>query len=217
MRSPKSDWMPSSTPSFVPLDATSVHSVRYTGEGPVVQEKPLQHRGSEQLGPRGWIRGETAAVEYSYLPLSPPPAPLPQSRKTLTKRRQADVRVRRALRDAWCDPSRARKDLLDAGAKFAEIEDGQGLAMAFIAHAQTRLGDSNLAGFAPHLCLSAVNLAREEYSHAHAICTSLLYTRPTTYDGSRHYPFEKAATKQRMRPTPLVMGAEDAKAAAGGA
>ena len=116
MRSPKSDWMPSSTPSFVPLDATSVHSVRYTGEGPVVQEKPLQHRGSEQLGPRGWIRGETAAVEYSYLPLSPPPAPLPQSRKTLTKRRQADVRVRRALRDAWCDPSRARKDLLDAGA-----------------------------------------------------------------------------------------------------
>ena len=213
---PHSSVLPSTTPTPEVHDATSVQCVYYTPEGPVIQDEPLLYRGVEPQRPRGFIRAETAPVEYTYLPAAPPPPPV-ASRWTKTKRRQADARVRRALRDAWCDPARARKDCFAAGAVYADLQDGQGMAMAFIAHAQTRLGDANLSELAPHLGTTAAGLAREEYSHAHAIYTSLLHSRPTRYDVSRHMPFERAARGQRMRPWPLVMGAEDAKAASIGA
>ena len=213
--SPRMPAQSSTTPSPVVHDAARVQCTRYGREGPIVSNEPLQSRGVEVPRPRGWIRGQTAPVEYTYRPLEPPAAPS-RTRATLTKRRQADVRVRRALRDAWCDPARARKDVEAAGAVYADIQDEQGLAMAFIAHAQTRLGDMHLSGMKEGLGLAAIGLACEESSHAHAIYTSLLQTGPLRYDVHRHPAFEKAAIAQRFRPWPLTMTADDAAAASVG-
>lgn len=190
-------------------DATCVVNVHYSKEGPVFSKVPVQSRGQDVERPRAWVRGETPWVEYTY---HPPALPTPRSptRKELTHMRQADVRVARALRDAWCDPARARTDLLAAGATYASVGDTQGLANAFIAHAQTRLSDAHLAEHESRLNISTYALAREEYQSAHAIFTSLLHTEPARYQVRRLDRFQKASIGQRMRPYPLKHTAEDA-------
>jgi hypothetical protein len=103
---------------------------------------------------------------------------------------------------------------------YDSLKDEQGLASAFIAHAQTRLGDSNLAiSFAKvrsEVTIPSSSLAREEYSHAHAIFTSLLNTQPKRYDVRRLGSFEEASTKQFLRPRPLQHTVADTMAAAMG-
>lgn len=196
-------------------EPSMVTSVRYTDEGPRQIRTPALYRGVEMPVERGWIRAEAPPVEYTFQPLAPTPVAEP-TRRVRNQTKRADVRMRRALQDAWCDPARARSDLLAAGTAYAELGDSQGLAMAFAAHAQTRLGDANLAGWKAHLSLNAAGLAREEYSHAHAIFSSLLNTQPVSYKVARHQPYERACIAQRMRPAPLHMTAEDACAASMG-
>jgi hypothetical protein len=60
------------------------------------------------------------------------------------------------------------------------------------------------------------SLAREEYSHAHAIFTSLLNTQTKRYDVRRLGSFEEASTNQFFRPRPLQHTAADTMAAAMG-
>ena len=76
-----------------------------------------------------------------------------------------------------------------------------------------------MAGHGAQLSQSTYALAREEYSSAHAIFTSLLHLQPSTstlYEVSRLERFERAAVEQRMRPYPLKMNALDAYVAAFG-
>lgn len=194
-------------------EASCTVNVYYTDEGPVQREEPKQIRGEEAERPRSWVRGETPPVEYTFRPATMPPAPR-RSKATRAHQRQADVRARRGLRDAWCDPARARKDLLAAATAYNTMKDEQGLANAFIAHAQTRLGDAHLAELGSQLSLHSSMLAREEYSHAHAIFTTLLNTQAKRYDTRRIGPFETASTAQRFRPRPLKHTAVDAMSAA---
>jgi hypothetical protein len=183
-----------------------------------------------------WIRAHTPFVEYTGGPLAASPAP------TLTKsmerrKRAADVRLRRALSDAWCEPSRARRDLLAAGVAFADLGDAQGvrssdvnaailasdrqhtlwlcagLANAFVAHAQTRVADAYMAQWGQQLSIPASNMAREEFAHAHQLYTSLLEVEPTHYSARRQRSVHKASIGQRMRPVPLRFTADDTRVA----
>lgn len=170
------------------------------------------HRGTPVVEPPKWTRGLTPHVEYTGRPLFPPPAPQ-LSKAGKNKRRGADVRLRRALIDGWCDPERAQRDLLAAGTAYADLRDAQGLANAFVAHAQTRLAKSHLAEWDAQLSLPASNMAREEYAHAHVLYSSLLETSPAHYSSARQKAVHKAAIGQVMRPVPLTLSAEDARTA----
>ena len=88
-----------------------------------------------------------------------------------------------------------------------------GLANAFQAHAQTRLADAHLAEWGEQLRLPASNMAREEYSHAHAIVSSILDSHPAHYSARRQISVHRVAVDQTMRPFPLKLNAEDARAA----
>ena len=193
-------------------DATRVQNVYYTKIGPVEQEEPAQYRGSDTLRPCGWIRGQTPPIEYTLKPLASLPSPQ-RSKAHRTKQRQADARLRRGLRDAWCDPERARKDAFAAATAYAAINDQQGLATAIVAHAQTRIGQSKLSGLHPYLLTHAALLAGEEYSHAHAIYSSLINAYPECYDACRVRPFQAACNRQRFRAHPISFTAADAAAA----
>ena len=170
------------------------------------------HRGVPIVEPPKWTRGQTPHVEYTGKPLQPPPAPS-LTKAGQHKRRVADAKLRRALIDAWCDPERAQKDLHAAGNMYADLCDAQGMANAFMAHAQTRLASAHLAGWGEQLSLQASNMAREEYAHAHQLYSSLLDTRPTFYSDARQKSVHKATKGQCMRPIPLSLTAEDARAA----
>ena len=169
-------------------------------------------RGVPVEEPVSWTRGQTPFVEYTGRSLAPPPPPK-LTRAALRKRRQADARMRRALVDAWSDPLRAQRDLLAAGIAYADMGDTQGLANAFMAHAQTRLSNAHLAGWDQQLSLPASNMAREEYARAHVLYSELLETRPTGYSAQRQKPVHQVAVGQRMRPIPLRLDAADAYAA----
>ena len=170
------------------------------------------HRGIPLEAPPSWTRGQTPPVEYTGRPLSAPAPPV-LTRAAEKKQRWADARVRRALVDAWFDPTRARRDLHAAGAADADLRDAQGLANAFMAHAQTRLADAHLADWGQMLSLPASNMAREEYAHAHALYSSLLETRPAWYSPSRQQSIHVAQLGQARRPFPLRLDKEDARAA----
>jgi hypothetical protein len=201
-------------------DTTCMQNVYYAKEGPVEREEPKLLRGVDTVRPCSWVHAEAPAVEYTFRPSEWMPQAPQRSRADLTRQHRADVRVRRALRDAWCDPARARKDLVAAATIYDSLKDEQGLASAFIAHAQTRLGDANLAmSFAKvrsEVTIPSSSLAREEYSHAHAIFTSLLNTQTKRYDVRRLGSFEEASTNQFFRPRPLQHTAADTMAAAMG-
>jgi hypothetical protein len=169
-------------------------------------------RGVAVESPPHWTRGSTPPVVYTGRPLEPA---LPQrmSSHALRKRHRADVRLRRALVDAWCDPARARRDIHAASDAYASVGDAQGLANAFAAHAQTRIADAYLAEWGQQLSLPASSMAQEEYVQAHALYTTLLETSATHYETARQKPVHKAAVAQRMRPYPLNLDAEDACAA----
>lgn len=199
-------------------------------------------RGVPVERPPQWTRGITPSVIYTGRPLEPPPA------RKLTKagelkQRMADARVRRALVDAWRDPSRARKvrvtasvpqdavavphgknharvmswqDLMAAGTMYADLRDAQGLANAFVAHAQTRLADAYLAEWDEQLSVPASNMAREEYAHAHVLYSSLLDVDATMYSAKRQVSVHAVAVGQEGRPVPLTLKAEDARVAAAG-
>ena len=169
-------------------------------------------RGVEVPPPQTWTRGQTLAVEYTGRPLDPP-RPMGLTRAGKNKQRQADARLRRALVDAWCDPERARKDLLAAGSAYASLRDAQGLANAFVAHAQTRLADAHLADWGEQLSLPASNLAREEYAQAHTLYSTLLDNVPKHYSKERQCGVHAVARFQRMRANPLSLSADDARAA----
>ena len=90
------------------------------------------------------------------------------------------------------------------------------MANAFVAHAQTRLSDAHMAEWDPYLSLQASNIAREEYSHAHALYSALLDSQPTHYSAARQRSVHKASINQTMRPIPLTLDTEDARAADAG-
>ena len=96
---------------------------------------PALNRGTPVKEPVLWTRGVTPPVEYTGRPLQAPPLPT-LSKWAKRKQHQADVRLRRALVDAWADPERAQKDLNAAGLVYNELLDAQGLANVFMAHAQ---------------------------------------------------------------------------------
>ena len=164
------------------------------------------------MPPPQWTRGITEHVEYTGLPLKPPPAPK-LNKAGVRKQQQADARLRRALHDAWRDPERARVDLNAAADTYALLEDPQGLANTFVCHAQTRLGEAHLAGWSADLSLPASNMAREEYSQAHAMYTALLEQAPMRYSVPRQRSVHKATVKQNLRPIPLTLTAVDSMAA----
>ena len=174
-----------------------------------------QFRGVEQPEPITWMRGDTPWVEYTNKP-SEPPQPRRLSKVGLAKQRRADARLRRAMVDAWCDPERARKDLLAAGSTYADLHDAQGLANAFVTHAQTRLADAHLAGWDAQLSLPASNMAHEEYAQAHKLYSTLLDEMPRHYGKERQRSVHTVAVGQRMRPNQLRLNADDAKLAAMG-
>ena len=123
--------------------------------------------------------------------------------------------MRRALIDAWCDPERAQRDLLAAGAYYASERDSQGLANAYLAHAQTHIANAHMAGQGPVLSLPATITSKREYSFAADIFTFLLEDgNIDRYSLSRQKCVHKATIGQRMRPMPLSMEASDARAAA---
>jgi hypothetical protein len=157
-------------------------------------------------------------VEYTYSPLpkSGPTVP-PKGSSGRKKQRWADARLRRAFRDAWCDPERARKDLLAAGNAYADLRDPQGMAHAFIAHAETRLADSHHTGYGASLGLSAVLTAREEFQYAGHILTAVVNEQCTRYSTGRGEGFKASIRGQRMRhPQPLTLTAADTRVAAKG-
>ena len=162
-----------------------------------------------------WTRGQTPFVEYTHKPAEPP-QPRKLTKVGLNKQRRADARLRRAMVDAWCDPSRARKDLLAAGSAYADLQDAQGLANAFVAHAQTRVADAHLAEWDRQLSLPASNMAREEYAQAHKLFSTLLDDMPRHYAAPRQVPVHAVIKGQRMRPYPLQMNADDSKPASVG-
>ena len=86
-----------------------------------------------------------------------------------------------------------------------------------MAHAQTRLGGAHLAGWDAQLSLPASNMAREEYAQAHTLYSALLDVRPENYSRFRQKPVHAVATGQRMRPIPLTLTPDDARAADMGA
>lgn len=169
-------------------------------------------RGVEIPEPQTWMRGQTPFVEYTHKP-DEPPLPRKLTKAGLSKQRRADARLRRAMVDAWCDPARARKDLLAAGSAYADLRDAQGLANAFVAHAQTRIADAHLAEWDSQLSLPASNMAREEYAQAHKLFSALLDDMPRHYSAPRQHPVHAVTTGQRMRPYPLSLSADDAKPA----
>ena len=173
-------------------------------------------RGVPIEQPVTWTRGLTPAVEYTGRPLEPPATPQ-LSRAATRKKRAADARLRRALVDAWCDPARAQRDLLAAGAAYASLRDAQGMANAYMAHAQTRLADAHLADWSEQLSLPASNMAHEEYLQAHKLYSRMLHLQPTMYSASRQKPIHAVCKGQRMRPFPLNLDTEDARAADMGA
>jgi hypothetical protein len=169
---------------------------------------PRQDKAEQQT----WMRGQTPFVEYTHKP-DEPPLPRKLTKAGLSKQRRADARLRRAMVDAWCDPARARKDLLAAGSAYADLRDAQGLANAFVAHAQTRIADAHLAEWDSQLSLPASNMAREEYAQAHKLFSALLDDMPRHYSAPRQHPVHAVTTGQRMRPYPLSLSADDAKPA----
>ena len=68
---------------------------------------PALNRGTPVKEPVLWTRGVTPPVEYTGRPLQAPPLPT-LSKWAKRKQHQADVRLRRALVDAWADPERAQ-------------------------------------------------------------------------------------------------------------
>ena len=167
-------------------------------------------RGVEMPEPVLWMRAETDWVDYTHKPSVPPP-PRKLTKVGLTKQRRADARLRRAMVDAWCDPERARKDLLAAGSAYADLRDAQGLANAFVTHAQTRLADAHLAERGSQLSLPATSMAHEEYAQAHTLYTTLLEDVPRHYSKERQRSVHAVAVGQRMRPHPIKLDANDAK------
>ena len=112
---------------------------------------PALNRGTPVKEPVLWTRGVTPPVEYTGRPLQAPPLPT-LSKWAKRKQHQADVRLRRALVDAWADPERAQKDLNAAGLVYNELLDAQGLANVFMAHAQTRLANAHHVGWGQQVC-----------------------------------------------------------------
>lgn len=90
------------------------------------------------------------------------------------------------------------------------------MANAFVAHAQTRLADAHMAEWDTYLSLPASNLAREEYAHGHALFSALLDAQPEHYSDRRQHSVHRATIGQNMRPIPLHMTTEDARAANAG-
>lgn len=176
----------------------------------------MRVRGVDVIDEPRWTRGVEPWVTYTSRPLQPP-EPFPRTPSEERRVRQADVRLRRALRDAWCDPSRARRDLNVAGGHYKALHDAQGLANTFIAHAQTRLADANLAELSDQQSLPAANMAREEYAHGHRVFAALLQRAPAHYSYPRQSAVHRACTGQFMRPVPLRLDPEDARAAEVGA
>lgn len=162
-----------------------------------------------------WTRAITEPVTYTYQGLR---ANLGDAGPPLTpNKRRADARVRRALVDAWVDPERAQRDLLAAGAVYARTRDSQGLANAYMAHAQTHVSRAHMARprVGPVLSLPATRTAKREYSFAADIYTHLLEARNIgEYSVSRQKAVHTATKGQRMRPMPLFLEAVDARAAA---
>ena len=161
------------------------------------------------------VRSEQPApVEYTYAPapVEGPSLP-PGGPHGVARQRRADARLRRAYRNAWCDPERSRKDLVAAGNEYAELRDAQGMANAFIAHAETRLADAHHNGYGASLGLSAALTAREEFEYASQLFASLLNQQPRRYAAQRGHGIQSAVVGQRMRPFPLSLTAEDARPA----
>ena len=124
---------------------------------------PALNRGTPVKEPVLWTRGVTPPVEYTGRPLQAPPLPT-LSKWAKRKQHQADVRLRRALVDAWADPERAQKDLNAAGLVYNELLDAQGLANVFMAHAQTRLANAHHVGWGQQVCTRHLSLLSLYYT-----------------------------------------------------
>eukprot|EP00965_Chrysotila_dentata_P212670 6187171-Pleurochrysis_carterae.AAC.3 len=122
--------------------------------------------------------------------------------------RHADVRLRRALQTAWVDPETAQGDLCAATAIYAELQDPQGMAHAYVAHADARRGvfylGSIQANCLPNLApVTTAAHAGIEYSLANRTFTGL-----QRYD-TRRGRAAQAAMKAAKRPVPLSLNARD--------
>ena len=180
-------------------------------------ESPKRHRECAFRGmAEVWTRAATEPVTYSFSPMR---APAGDAGPPLTAhKRRADARLRRATTDAWCDPERAKKDLLATGTYYAASRDSQGLANAYMAHAQTHSAIAYMAAVdghrAPELSLPATQTSRKEYSFAADIYTHLLEDRNVAqYSVARQRSVHRASIGQRMRPAPIFLDAGDARAA----
>ena len=65
--------------------------------------------------------------------------------------------------------------------QYAALSDAQGMANAFVAHAEARCADAYYAGHTGDLTLPACERARAEYTHAAALFGALL-KQPDRYD-----------------------------------
>ena len=81
---------------------------------------------------------------------------------------------------------------------FANVQDAQGVANTFVAHAEARCADSYYAGhcespgpLAYQVCIAQCARAREEYTQAAALYSALL-KRPELYSLPRQKQVHKA-------------------------
>lgn len=145
------------------------------------------------------VRPTEPGTYYTYAPV-PVVVDQPMDRARARALHQADVRLRRAVRAAWTDPSLARQDCLAVGAQYAALQDAQGMANAFIAHAEAQCADACYAGLArldkhgkPTFGAQSHSRAKEEYLHATSLYSALEERRiPNGYSYPRQSPTHTA-------------------------
>lgn len=149
-------------------------------------------------------------VVYTHAPSVPadqmaPPSPLSKSARA--KQRHADAALRRAAGMAWKDPKLSTGESKKAAPVFAALRDPQGLAGAFVAHAEARCAHAHHAHHAGVQCSQNFSKARDEYAQAVALYR-MLASSPELYDWPRQKRFHEAMAE--MNRTKHLLSSHDA-------
>ncbi len=161
-------------------------------------------------------------VEYTFANLVPPPPPARGHRPAATdlaKKRAADARMRRAMRDAWADPESSRRHLDAAAQAYAALSDDQGLAYVYFASADCRRAAAHMGKLSGPLepvgALTDNLAARTGYAKGLQLLGGLAASpeRAAAYDVRRSETTHDAMRSQARRPVPVGMDADDVTAA----
>lgn len=116
------------------------------------------------------------------------------------RQRQADARLRRAVRQAWTDPNLAKGDCIKALPVHASLRDVQGVAGLLMARAEARMADSHYAAYPGTLGTSHWIQARIEFSQSAALYGAML-NDPKLYSLSRQSTVHAALSALTQRKT----------------